>query len=82
MYGDYVEMLDGVSAVLRDPDAACGVLKELYSHSHLAYREIADRSGVSKSHVFDVINGNKVPSVVTWSCIVNVLTEDILEERQ
>ena len=40
---------------------------------NLSTRELAKRSGISKSQLSDIILGNKVPNVYTLFCICNAL---------
>lgn len=79
--GEYADMLHSFASTLSQPEAVSGVLRELFEHSSLSYRDLEKSSGVSKSQIWDVIHGKKMPSVVTWACIAKALTEGMTQER-
>ena len=40
---------------------------------NLSLRDLARKSGVSKSQLYDIISGNKIPNIYTLSLICNAL---------
>ena len=40
---------------------------------NMSIRSLAKKSGVSYSTLFDIINGNKIPSIYTLDCICSAL---------
>lgn len=76
---EYVTALNGIVSTLVDEDAVAGVLLELFAASALSYTDVADASGVSRSMVWDVMHGKKMPSVRVWACIAKAITDDVLE---
>ena len=45
----------------------------LRAQHDLSIRELAHKSGVSKSQLADIIQGNKIPNIFTLHCICNAL---------
>lgn len=48
-------------------------IDQLRVQYNLSMRELAKKSGISKSQLSDIILGNKVPNVYTLFCICNAL---------
>ena len=45
----------------------------LRNEQNIPLRELSKKSGISKSQLYDIINGNKIPNIMTLSLICKAL---------
>ncbi len=81
-YYDLCYQLRNLSEMLTDDDVASGILLELFERTSLSYTDLAGKTGLSRSTVWDVMHGKKKPSVNTWARIAHALAVEVMESYE